>query len=100
MADTFNVTAAYDKPSYAQGDTMTITISGDDVLTETVQKNSGNLSITIKAADGATATIKLPPAIVNVLVSTNESVVISGVTDDSGRTWTVASSGLTATAVA
>lgn len=104
MTDTFNVTAAYDKSSYNQGDTMTLTISGGDVLTQTTttQTPSGALSVTIAAADGSTTTINVPPGTVNVTTTTTtpESVKITGVSDSSGRTWTIASGGLSATATA
>lgn len=104
MTDTFSVTAAYDAPSYNTGATMTITISGNDVLTQTTtqQAQSGVLTLTVTAADGATTTITVPPTTVNVTTTTStpESVKITGIIDSSGRVWTINSSGLTATAVA
>lgn len=102
MADTFNVTASFDKSSYNQGDTMTLTISGDDVLittTTTAEAVSGTISLT--AADGSTSTLTFPAGVtVNVTTTTTtpESVKMTSVTDSAGRTWTVAASGLTATA--
>ncbi len=104
MTDTFNVTAAYDKPSYSQGGTITVTISGNDVLTQTVttQQQSGVLTLTITAADGAVTTITVPAATVNVstTTSTPQSVKITGIADTSGRAWTIAANGLSATATA
>lgn len=104
MADVFNVTASYDKLAYNAGDVMTITISGNDVLTSQVQtqQQSGTLTLTITAADGATTTIQVPPTTVTVTTnnSTPESVKITGIVDTSGRNWTIATGGLTATATA
>ncbi len=104
MTDTFNVTAAYDKPSYNQGSVMTVTITGNDVLTQTTttQQQSGVLTLTITAADGATTTITVPAATVNVstTTSTPQSVKIAAVTDTSGRTWAIAANGLSMTATA
>ena len=100
MPDTWNVTAAYDKPQYNQGDTMTIAISGNDVQTIQSLIQSGNVSLQITAADGATTTINVPPVNISVTTTTPESVTITGVTDDSHRTWTIDASGLSATAVA
>lgn len=104
MTDTFNVTATLDKTSYNTGQTMTLTITGGDVLTQTTttqQALSGTVNLV--AADGATSTIAIPSGVtVNVTSTTTtpESVKISSVTDTQGRTWTVAASGLTATATA
>lgn len=104
MTDTWNVTAAYDKSSYNQGDPMTVTITGGDVLTTTTttQQQSGTLTLSLTAADGATSTISVPATTVNVTTTTTtpESVKITGVSDSSGRAWSIASSGLSATAPA
>jgi hypothetical protein len=104
MADVFNVTASYDKAAYNQGDMMTLTISGGDVLTQQVtqQQQSGQVTLTLTAADGAVSTIVIPPAIINVTqtVSTPESVKITGVIDSSGKIWTISSTGLSVTATA
>lgn len=102
MPDTFNVTAAYDKASYNTGDTMKVSISGDDVLTQSVTLSAGPLTLGIKAADGATETITVPATTVLGTTSTPESVVITSVTDSGTppRTWTIDPSGLFATATA
>lgn len=104
MADVFNVTAAYDKLQYNKGDTIAVTIAGGDVLTQTMtsQQQSGTLTLTITAADGATTTVSVPPTTVNVsqTTTTPESVKITGITDTSGRVWTINASGLSATATA
>lgn len=100
MPDTWNVTGAYDKSSYNKGDTMTVTISGGDVLSTTTVQQSGTLTLTITAADGATTTITMASVPINVTTTTPESVKITGVTDTSGRTWTIAANGLSMTATA
>jgi hypothetical protein len=100
VADVFSVTGAYDKASYNKGDTMTVTISGGDVLTQTVQQPSGTVTLTITAADGSTTTVVMPPEPVNVTTTSPQSVKITGVSDTSGRTWTIAANGLSCTAVA
>ena len=95
ITDQFNVTAAFDKPAgYTTGDTMTLTITGVDVVTTTE-----NLVVTIglQSADGATGSITATIPLTKVA---SDSVVITGVTDTEGRTWTVAVSGLSATATA
>lgn len=100
MTDTFNVTASFDKTSYTTGETMTITITGDDVMTETAPQTVSG-TITLTAADGATSTLEFPSGTtVNVSTSTNEAVKMTAITDSSGRTWTIAANGLTATATA
>ena len=104
MTDTFNVTASYDKTSYNQGQTITITIVGDDVLTQssTTQQQAGAVTLTVTAADGAMTSIAVPPTLVNVttVTTTPESVQITGVTDTSGRVWSISTGGLSATATA
>jgi hypothetical protein len=105
MTDVFNVTAAYDKPSYNQGDTITVTISGGDVLTQTLTGQIGPLAIPVVAADGATATVSLPQTTVTVTTATPESVVIDTTrpvvdTSPTPRTWTVSANKLSITATA
>lgn len=107
MADSFSgVSVTFDKTSYNPGDTITMTIAGEDVLT-TQQTASQALSGTINltAADGATSTLAFPAgATVNVTttVATNESTKIASVADtqNASRVWTPAANGLTATAIA
>ncbi|WP_024516839.1 hypothetical protein [Bradyrhizobium sp. Tv2a-2] len=104
MTDTWNVTAAYDKSSYNAGDVMTVTISGNDVLTTTTttQQQSGALTLTLTASDGSTTTITIPATTVTSThtTSTPESVTVTGFSDDSGRVWTIAPSGLSISATA
>jgi hypothetical protein len=100
MTDTFNVTAAYNANSYNAGNTIMVSISGNDVLTTTSNGVSGNLTITVQAADGATETLTLAPTTVITTTSTPESVKMTAISDSSGRTWVIANSGLTATTTA
>jgi hypothetical protein len=102
MTDTFAVTAAYDAPSYAQGQPITVTISGNDVLTQQVPSTVGPLSLTLTAADGATTTLTVPSAPVTLTTTTPESVRISSVQDTAAtpRAWTIAASGLSISAIA
>lgn len=102
MASVFNVTAAYDKPSYVQGETMTVTISGDEVHTSTSQGQIGPLDLTITSIDGDTEVINVPQTSVTITTSAHNSVKITSVSDTSPtpRTWTIDASGTKITAVA
>jgi hypothetical protein len=102
MADTFNVTAAYNQPSYTQGQTIVATISGGDVLTQQVPGTAGPLALTVTAADGATTVVNLASVPVTLTTSTPESVKITGVQDTSAtpRTWTISANGLSVSATA
>lgn len=99
MSDTFNVTASFDKPSYAPGDIMTLKISGNATRTVT---NTGTLSgeIDVAAADGATEVIPLPAVTIPITTTTPQTVRMTGIKDSGGRTWTISADGLSATAVA
>jgi hypothetical protein len=109
MTDVFNVTASYDKPAYNAGDTITITISGGDVLTQTVstQSTAGPVIIPVVAADGAASTVTVPSVVVTTssTTTTPESVVIDASrpvvdTSPTPRTWTVSTNKLSITATA
>jgi hypothetical protein len=106
MADVFNVTASYDKPSYVGGDTITITISGDDVVTETTQSMIGPLVIPlVNPSNGSTSIINVPSEIATVTTTTSESVVIDTsqpIVDSSAtpRVWTVSGNKLFITSIA
>ncbi len=105
MTDVFNVTASYDKPSYVQGDVITVTISGNDVLTTTANGQVGPITLPIIAADGATTTITIPQETVTITVVTPESVVIDTtrpIVDSSPtpRTWVVSDNKLSISATA
>lgn len=94
-----NLTTPAGTPTgYTAGDTMKVVISGHDVLTGSVT-HTDTVTITVTAADGATGTVTVPVQLTGT-APTNESVVITGVTDSDGRTWAVDASGLFATAVA
>ncbi len=96
----FDVTAAYDKPEYNQGDTIKVTISGADVhtVTEVTKVQIGPLTLTLTSADGETQTFSVPKTTVSVSTThtTEESVKITDVHDDAPepRTWTIDGSGL------
>lgn len=100
--DTWNVSANYDQPSYTQGQTITVKLSGADVLTTTTTGTAGPLVIRVTAADGAVTTLNVPTAQVTMTVAIPESVKITAVQDNGTppRTWTISPDGLTATAVA
>lgn len=103
MADSFaGVSVTFDKTSYNTGDTITMTLVGEDVLT-TTQSVALSGTINLVAADGATTTINFPAgSTVTTTVATNESTKISSVadTENPARVWTPAANGLTATATA
>lgn len=99
MTETWNVTASFDKVTYNQNDTMKITITGGSVLTQTTQVSVSG-QVNVQSSDGATTTIPVGPAIVNVTTSTPESDKITSVTDGTGRVYTVSADGLSATAIA
>jgi hypothetical protein len=98
MTDTFNVTAALSPANPTTGQAITVTISGDDVHTVT---STGSISVTLhlEAADGATDDLVVT-APYQKITTTHESVKMVGVTDSTGRVWTVDAGGLKATAVA
>lgn len=105
MADTFNVTAAYDKTTYNQGDKITVTISGGDVSTVAITSKVGPIAIPIIAANGATTTINIPAENVSVVTATPQSVVIDiskPIIDTSAtpRLWAVAANRLSISATA
>lgn len=103
--DQFNVTGAWDKPSYAAGDTITGTISGGDVQTTTTSETVGPVTVPIVAADGATSTVEFSPVTVTKTTATPESVTIDTTRPivDNGanpRTWVVSANLLSITATA
>ncbi len=105
MTDVFSVTAVYDKPSYNKGDTITVTISGGDVLTTITNVQIGPLTIPVVAADGAVNTVTLPQTTATQTVATPESVVIDTTnpivdTSPTPHTWVVSANKLSITTVA
>lgn len=97
--DQFNVTAAVTPANPKTGDTITVTITGDDVQTTTTAGTGGPLTLHLASSDGATLDFTVPSFPIQIVTATHESVKITGVTDPAGRTWTVAAGGLTASAV-
>lgn len=105
MTDVFNVTASYDKTTYTQGQTITATISGSDVLTTTTTGQAGPLTIPVVAADGAVSTVTLGSVPVTLSIVMDESVTIDTTrpivdTSPTPRTWTVSANKLSITAIA
>jgi NMD protein affecting ribosome stability and mRNA decay len=101
--DFSGVSAALNASSYNQGQTMTLTVSGQNVHTGDPSTTNETLTITatIQSSSGATHNVSAQP--VTVVSSTPgettlEDVTIVSVVDSGGRTWTMA--GRTATAVA
>jgi hypothetical protein len=109
MSDTFNVTASWSAPSYTAGQTITGTISGNDVLTTTATTTStvGPVTIPVVADDGAQSTVSIPAVQVATTTTTTtpESVVIDTtrpIVDSSPtpRNWVVSANKLSITATA
>jgi len=105
MTDVFSVTAAYDKPSYNKGDTITVTISGGDVLTTITTVQIGPLAIPVVAADGAVSTVTVPQTTATQTVATPESVTIDTTkpivdTSPTPHTWAVSANKLSISTVA
>lgn len=93
MADSFNLVAAFDKPSYNPGDTMTLSVTG------TVTNGTAtpvNATITVTASDNTTTTLTAASAVGGEALT----FVISAVQDTGNRAWTIAANGLSATATA
>lgn len=105
MPDVFNVTASYDKASYTQGQTITVTIAGNDVLTVGSTSQVGPLTIPLVAADGATSSIVMPAEQATITTVTPESVIIDTTkpiidTSPTPRVWAVAANKLSISAIA
>ena len=98
MADTFNLTAAFDKPAYNVGDTMTLTVSGT-VVTDPSTPPPVAATLTVTAADGALTTLTAN-ATINPTGGGSQTWMISKVSDTSNRTWTISADGASATATA
>lgn len=105
MTDTFNVTAAYSKPSYTAGETISCTISGNNTHSEVTTGQIGPLTIPLVASGGATSTISVAQVPATTSSTTTEPVTIDTTrpiidTSPTPRTWTVGANKLTITAVA
>jgi len=99
MADTWNVTAAYDKQSYNKGDPIKVTINGGLTQTGGTPGQSGTLTLTVTAG-GSTTTITVPATIVTSPTTTTQPAHLTGIVDTSNRVWTIAADGLSATSIA
>lgn len=98
MADSFaGVTVTFDKTEYSQGETMTLTLSGS--ATGSPSTVTDQPSVTAQASDGSTAPIQPASATINV-PGGPLATIMSAVADSTGRIWTIAANGLTATATA
>jgi hypothetical protein len=105
MTDTFNCTAAYNKPSYTAGEPVTVTISGNNTHSEVTTGQIGPLTIPLVAAGGATSTISVPQVPATTSSTTIEAVTIDPTrpvvdTSPTPRTWTISANKLSITAVA
>jgi hypothetical protein len=88
--DFTGVTGAFDHPSYTTGDPVKATITGK-------AKVGSQIAVTLQLSDdeGATGTLD-----VSVPLTKLEGVKLTAVTDSTGRVWTVAADGLSASATA
>lgn len=100
MANKFTVTGALTPANPTTGQTMTVTISGDNTVTSTVAGTIGPLVLRLAATGGATSDLTIAASTFTQVITTHETVKLVGITDPSGRVWTVAANGLSATAVA
>jgi len=103
--DFSGVTATLDATTYNSGQTMTLTVTGQDKHTAdpVTNQEQASLSLVVQTESGGTATLSIPPFIVfdtTPGVVTMEDVVITEVTDSTGRVWTIGGDGTSATAVA
>ena len=100
MADDFSgVTVTFDKPSYVQGDVMTLKVAGL-VVSPTVGTVGPLVVTVVNPADGATSSVNVAPVPVTMNVATAakmQAVVDNGTPT---HTWTLAADGMTATATA
>jgi hypothetical protein len=105
MTDVFNVTGAYDKPSYNGGDVIKVTISGTDTNTVVTTGQVGPLTVPFVATNGAKSTLSVPKttatfttvATLPVTIDTTLPIVDTSPTP---RTWAVSADKLSITAVA
>lgn len=98
MADTVNLTLTFDKTTYNPGDMMTLSLAGTVVKNATAASSVSALT-TIGLSDGTTANLTSPSVAVNGAAAVPLGFALNTVTG-SGRTWTIAASGLSATATA
>ena len=93
MTEVWNVTAAYDKASYVQGEQMRVTISGDFVRDVLQHGVAGPLSIpVISVPSGTTGVVNVGTVDVSWTEQVHENVMVDPngtVVDGSGRTWVI-----------
>lgn len=97
--DFSDVHAALSPDSPATGDTVTVAITGVDHHTDTSDGTIGPLTLQLSAG-GATTDLAVDAVPYTLVSHSDVDVVLFGVTDPSGRTWTVAADGKSATATA
>lgn len=109
MADTFNVSAAYNKASYAAGETIAATIAGTNTHTDmvTTRETVGPVTVPVVSDSGAKSTISIPAVEVTrtsgatvdeeVFIDTTRAVMDTGPTP---RAWVVSADRKTITATA
>lgn len=105
MADQFNVTAAYDKASYSQGETIRLTISGNYTRDVVTQAQAGPIDLPIVSASGVKQRFVFPSVPVTQVTTVVEGVTIDPsqpIIDSSPtpRAWTISADGKSITAVA
>lgn len=98
MSDQFNVSATITPANPSTGQTVTVTISGDDVHTEPMTGTLGPLTLTVKNSDNTEYSFTVPAVPCTVISTTHESVKLVSVSDPTGRVWNPSVSGLAATA--
>lgn len=88
-------------PNYTAGETMTITVSGQVKRTGDPTTETATLTGTLQATDGTQFTLTAQPVqVTRPGQVTMLNVTLVSLTDSSGRVWTVAANGLSASAVA
>lgn len=103
--DFSGVAVALNAASYTQGQTMTLTVSGQNKHTsdDSTTHETVTVDAVVRSAGGVTHTVSAAPVDVAHTAPggvTLEDVTIVSVTDSGGRSWTLAAGGKTATAVA
>lgn len=97
--DFSDVHAALTPDSPATGDTVTVAITGVDHHTDTSDGSIGPLTLQL-AAGGATTNLAVDAVPYTLVSHSDVDVVLTGVTDPSGRAWTVSADGKSAAATA
>lgn len=98
MADTSTLKVSYDKTEYTVGQKMVLSLTGNVVRTSDV--NVTNLQANVTLSDGSKVNIVIPATVIKDGQVTTLTGKITSISDSSGRVWTVAPDGLSASAVA